>query len=71
MMFEGCNLIILDEPTNNLDIEKREKLEGSLRNYKSGVLLALHDRRFIKNALDQTWSIEGNKIERGVLRDVH
>ncbi len=71
MMFGGCNLILLDEPTNNLDIEKREKLEGSLQNYKGGVLLASHDRRFIKNALDETWSIEGDKIERYVLEDVH
>ncbi len=67
MMFGGCNLILLDEPTNNLDIEKRKKLEKSLRNYEGGVLLASHDRRFIKNALNQTWSIEGDKIERGVL----
>lgn len=67
MMFGGCNLILLDEPTNNLDIEKRKKLEKSLQDYEGGVLLASHDRRFIKNALDETWSIEGDKIERYVL----
>ncbi len=68
MMFGGCNLILLDEPTNNLDIEKRKKLEKSLRNFKGGVLLASHDRSFIKNALDHAWSIKGDKIERSVLR---
>lgn len=56
-----------NESTNNLDIEKRKKLERSLQDYEGGVLLASHDRRFIKNALNQTWSIEGNKIERDVL----
>jgi len=67
MMFEGCNLILLDEPTNNLDIEKRKKLEKSLQKYDGGVLIASHDRRFIKNALDEAWSIKKNKIEKYVL----
>jgi len=64
MMFGGCNLILLDEPTNNLDIEKRKKLEKAIKNYDGGVLLASHDRRFIKNTLDETWSIEKDTIER-------
>lgn len=67
MMFEGCNLILLDEPTNNLDIEKRKKLEKSLQKYDGGVLIASHDRRFIKNALDEAWSIKKDKIEKYVL----
>jgi len=67
MMYDGCNLILLDEPTNNLDIEKRKKLEESIKNYEGGVLLASHDRRFIKNALDEAWSIKKNEIESHVL----
>ncbi|MFW6376039.1 MAG: ATP-binding cassette domain-containing protein, partial [Thermoplasmatota archaeon] len=67
MMFEGCNLILLDEPTNNLDIEKRKKLEKSLQEYNGGVLIASHDRRFIKNALDEAWSIKKDRIEKYVL----
>ncbi len=67
MMFEGCNLILLDEPTNNLDIEKRKKLEESLQKYDGGVLIASHDRRFIKNALDEAWSIRNDRIEKYVL----
>ncbi len=67
MMYGGCNLILLDEPTNNLDIEKRKKLEKSIKNYEGGVLLASHDRRFIKNALDEAWSIKKSEIESYVL----
>ncbi len=66
MMYDGCNLILLDEPTNNLDIEKREKLEKSIKDYEGGVLLASHDRRFIKNSLDEAWSIKTDTIERYV-----
>ncbi len=71
MMFEGCNLILLDEPTNNLDIEKRKKLEKSLQEYDGGVLIASHDRRFIKNALDEAWSIKKDKIEKYVLEGMN
>ncbi|MFO7792386.1 MAG: ABC-F family ATP-binding cassette domain-containing protein [Candidatus Saliniplasma sp.] len=67
MMYGGCNLILLDEPTNNLDIEKRKKLEESIKDYEGGVLLASHDRRFIKNALDEAWSIKRSEIESYVL----
>ncbi len=67
MMYGGCNLILLDEPTNNLDIEKRKKLEESITDYEGGVLVATHDRRFIKNSLDEAWSIEKDTIESYVV----
>lgn len=43
------NLLILDEPTNNLDIPTIEAFERALREYKGGVLLVSHDREFIDN----------------------
>ena len=44
-----AGLLILDEPTNNLDIPTIEALEIALRNYTGGVLLVSHDRDFVKN----------------------
>ena len=42
-------LLVLDEPTNNLDIPTIEALETALKNYEGGVLLVSHDRDFVKN----------------------
>lgn len=44
-----AGLLILDEPTNNLDIPTIEALEIALRDYTGGVLLVSHDRDFVKN----------------------
>ena len=44
-----ANLLVLDEPTNDLDIDTLELLEGLLLNYKGTVFLVSHDRRFVDN----------------------
>lgn len=54
------NVIILDEPTNDLDIETLELLEEQLINYSGTVLLVSHDRGFINNIVTSTWVFEGN-----------
>ncbi|MEO8911883.1 MAG: ribosomal protection-like ABC-F family protein [Candidatus Saccharimonas sp.] len=45
----NAGLLILDEPTNNLDIPTIEALEAALKDYKGGTLLVSHDRDFIGN----------------------
>jgi ABC transport system ATP-binding/permease protein len=54
------NLLILDEPTNDLDMETLELLEDYLMNYSGTVLLVSHDRAFINNVVTSTLVFEGN-----------
>jgi len=54
-----ANLIVLDEPTNDLDIESLELLEATLQEYPGTVLLVSHDRRFLDNVVTQTLAAEG------------
>ena len=55
-----ANLIVLDEPTNDLDIESLELLEQRLQDYAGTLLLVSHDRRFLDNVVTQTLAAEGN-----------
>lgn len=53
------NLLILDEPTNDLDIETLELLEELLANYQGTLLLVSHDRQFVDNTVMTSWIFEG------------
>ncbi len=54
-----ANLLVLDEPTNDLDIESLELLEATLQDYPGTLLLVSHDRRFLDNVVTQTLAAEG------------
>jgi ATP-binding cassette subfamily F protein uup len=55
----SANFIVLDEPTNDLDIESLELLEQKLQEYPGTLLLVSHDRRFLDNVVTQTIAAEG------------
>lgn len=55
-----ANILVLDEPTNDLDIETLELLEELLQDYPGTVLLVSHDRTFLDNVVTQTIANEGN-----------
>ena len=61
---QPANLLILDEPTNDLDIESLELLEERLQEYKGTLLLVSHDRRFLDNVVTQTLAAEGAGVWR-------
>jgi len=52
------NVLVLDEPTNDLDVETLELLEGLLVEYQGTVLLVSHDRAFLNNVATSTLAIE-------------
>ncbi len=59
-----ANLLVMDEPTNDLDIETLELLEELLGNYQGTLLLVSHDRAFLDNVVTSTLAFEGDgKIE--------
>jgi len=58
------NLLVMDEPTNDLDIETLELLEERLQDYDGTVLLVSHDRAFLDNVVTQTLVAEGDGVWR-------
>ena len=54
------NLLVMDEPTNDLDIETLELLEEQLMNYNGTLLLVSHDRSFLDNVVTSTFVLEGD-----------
>jgi ABC transport system ATP-binding/permease protein len=61
---QPANFVMLDEPTNDLDIESLELLEERLQDYRGTLLLVSHDRRFLDNVVTQTLAAEGNGVWR-------
>ena len=59
-----ANLLVLDEPTNDLDIESLELLEATLQSYAGTLLLVSHDRAFLDNVVTQTLVAEGDGVWR-------
>lgn len=62
ILVSNANLLILDEPTNFLDIESIEALENLIKKYKGTVIVISHDRKFIDNVCDNIILIENKKI---------
>ena len=57
---QPSNLLVMDEPTNDLDIETLELLEELLAAYRGTLLLVSHDREFIDNVVTSTLVLEGD-----------
>lgn len=62
MFAQPTNVLVLDEPTNDLDIETLELLEGLLTEYTGTVMLVSHDRAFLNNVVTQVIAAEGNGV---------
>ncbi|EMG36289.1 ATPase component of ABC transporter [Desulfocurvibacter africanus PCS] len=55
-----CNVLVMDEPTNDLDLETLELLEDLLADFSGTLLLVSHDRAFLNNVVTSTLAFEGN-----------
>jgi ATP-binding cassette subfamily F protein uup len=62
ILAQSSNLLILDEPTNDLDIETLDLLEDVLADYEGTLLLVSHDRDFLDRLVTSVIAVEGNGI---------
>ena len=65
LFLKKFNVLVMDEPTNDLDIETLELLEELLTGYKGTLLLVSHDRSFVNNIVTEIWHFrEGGRIDQ-------
>ncbi|WP_341455799.1 hypothetical protein [Clostridium peptidivorans] len=62
MLLQDINLLILDEPTNYMDINSLEVVENAFKEYDRTLLFVSHDRRFVESVAEQIMTIENHKI---------
>ncbi|MDG6894296.1 ABC transporter ATP-binding protein [Volucribacter amazonae] len=62
LLLKPNNLLILDEPTNDLDVETLELLEDILTHYQGTLLIVSHDRQFIDNTVTECYFFEGEGV---------
>ncbi|MCP4768340.1 MAG: ABC-F family ATP-binding cassette domain-containing protein [Gammaproteobacteria bacterium] len=66
------NLLILDEPTNHIDLEGREQLEEQLLDTGTTLIITSHDRRFLENIATRFWVVQQEKLtEHQSLQDFY
>ena len=58
-----ANVLVLDEPTNFLDIPSMEAIESLLQDFEGTLLFVSHDRTFVQKLADEVWTIRDRKIE--------
>ena len=68
---QPSNLLVLDEPTNDLDVETLELLEEILLDYQGTLLLVSHDRQFLDNIVTSTLAFEGEGVIREYVGGYH
>jgi ATP-binding cassette subfamily F protein 3 len=62
MIALGCNLLLLDEPVNHLDIPSRTRFEQALDAFEGTVITVVHDRYFIASYASEIWQVEDGGI---------
>ncbi|WP_066964042.1 ATP-binding cassette domain-containing protein [Microbulbifer sp. Q7] len=68
---QPANILVLDEPTNDLDVETLELLEQLLMDFSGTVLLVSHDRAFLDNVVESCLAFEGDGIVREYVGGYH
>ncbi len=66
LVASGCNLLLLDEPINHLDIPSRTQFEQAMQAYEGTVLAVVHDRYFIRRFATGLWRIRDGGLKRYV-----
>jgi ATP-binding cassette subfamily F protein uup len=64
LLTQPANVLVLDEPTNDLDLETLSVLEAELADFAGTILVVSHDRAFLENVVTSTWLFEGGGVVR-------
>jgi ATPase subunit of ABC transporter with duplicated ATPase domains len=63
LMLQKPNFLVLDEPTNNLDLESNNALNIALQKYEGTLLLVTHDEDILEEVATRIWHLEDGRIE--------
>jgi ATP-binding cassette subfamily F protein 3 len=63
LVASGCNLLLLDEPINHLDIPSRARFEQAIQAFEGTVLAVVHDRYFVRALATRIWAIHGGTLK--------
>lgn len=64
MMLFGSNVLVLDQPTNHLDLESITAVNNGLEDFKGNILFASHDHEFMQTVANRIIELDGEKIDR-------
>lgn len=64
LVWQQPNLLLLDEPSNHLDLEMREALMTALQNYEGAMILITHDRYLLKSLVDELYLVNNGSVQR-------
>ena len=68
-LLKPANILVLDEPTNDLDMATLELLEESVASFNGTILLISHDRSFMDNVVTSTWVFDKDEEGRGIVEE--
>ena len=64
MSYSKPHILVLDEPTNNLDLESVVALADCIEKFEGGVVLVSHDQYFVSRVAREVWIVEQNQVKR-------
>merc|ERR1719191_1258925 len=62
--FERPHVLVMDEPTNNLDLGSIEALAESVKGFEGGVVLVSHDQYFVSQVANEVWNVGNGAIKK-------
>ncbi len=68
-LLKPANILVLDEPTNDLDMATLELLEESVSSFNGTILLISHDRSFMDNVVTSTWVFDKDAEGKGIVKE--